>query len=330
MLSRPALVASLALACSVAVAPVARADNHAWAAAKSVLPGGMLVVGGADVNSVRASALFQKMWPALIAQSGAPADVLDAVKTTCNVDALASIDSVAVAVNDGGKGAFVIALKGLTQPQVEDCITKLAASKAGKLAIAHTGQIATYSGVGDKSFSVKWLEKSTFMVTTEPGDPSSYKAMTAGGLAKDKTFAPGLAAVKTSATAWAVVNKQEDLGTIKGKMMLGYGDASVAGGTVSANLHVVMDSDATSAAAVAEAKKQIDDAMKSGQVPPMLAGLIKALVIKTAGKEVVVSGQITETDLAMLVTMITSGGGGGGSQTAPAPPPPPPPAPPKH
>ncbi len=326
MLSRPALVASLALACSVIVAPAARADNHAWAAAKSLLPGGMLVVGGADVTSVRASALFQKMWPTLIAQAGAPADALDAVKATCNVDALASIDSVALAVNDGGKGAFVVALKGVTQPQVEDCLTKLAASKAGKLSIAHAGQLATYSGVGDKSFSVKWLEKSTFMVTTEPGDPSSFKAMTAGGLTKDKAFAPGLAAVKTSATAWAVVNKQEDLGTIKGKMMLGYGDATVASGTVSANLHIVFDSDATATAAATEGKKQIDEAMKGGQVPPMIAGLMKALVIKTAGKELAVSGQITETDLGMLIAMITSAGGGNSNGG----PPPPPPAPPKH
>ncbi len=313
MLTRPALVASLALACSLAVAPAARADNRAWAAAKSVLPGGMLVVGGANVTSVRASPLFQKVWPSLLAQSGAPGDALDAVKATCKVDTLASIDSVAVAVDGAGKGAFVIALKGLTQPQVEGCLTKLAASKSGKLAIAHAGQMATYSGVGDKSFSVKWLDRSTFMVTTEPGDPSSFKAMTAGGLSRDPALAPGLAAVKTNATAWAVVNKQEDLGTIKGKVVLGYGDASVASGTVSATIHVVTDSATTATAAASEARKQIDDGMKSGQVPPMMTGLMKALVIKTAGKELVVSASITETDLGMLIAMVTAGRGNGAS-----------------
>jgi hypothetical protein len=306
---------ALAVAASAMVSTHAYAESKAWTAAKKALPANLVGVGGVSFDQIRSSELFKTFWPIAMAQAGAQAK-LDEFKQTCGFDPIASVDSAAVGMSGPNEGAFVVALKGADQKAIEACITKVAKAKGKTASITKDGSFTKYSGMGDKDVYLKWLSNDTFEVTTTPDSKDLLTKFTAGGVDKDKNFKTALGSLKTDAAVWGVGNKAQDLPDIKAKMSMLYGSADVKSGTISAELHAVVDSAKAATAAAKQANDQIAAAKKSGQIPPALSGLINSVNVSAKGSEIVVTASVAEKDVLSMMQMMMGGMGGGGGGAA--------------
>lgn len=306
----------LAAAFVAAASTAARAESHAWSAAKKTLPANLQVVVGINFDSIRSSQLFQTMWPMLLAQQADTQANLDKFKNTCGFDPIGAFDSVAVGVDDAQQGAIVVSLKGTDQKALEACITKVAKVDGKTASITKAGALTKYGGLGDKDIYLKWLSKDTFAIATAPEDKDLLTKYTAGGIDKDKALKSALASVKTDATVWGVANKQQDLADIHAKMMLGYGSADVKSGVIGAEIHLVVDSAKAATDAAAQANTQLAQVKKSGGIPPAFSGLLSSVKVTSSGSEIVMSASIAEKDLLGLLQMM---GGMAGQSSSPAP-----------
>jgi hypothetical protein len=308
------LVAAVAFSAS---ATVARADSRAWTAAKKTLPANLYVVAGVNFGSIRSSTLFQQLWPGVLAKAGDAQAALDQIKQSCNIDLVERLESAVAGLDSNNQGAFVVALKGTTQKDLETCLAKFAKEKGKTLTITKAGPLTQYSAAGsDKTMYVRWLGKDVFAIATQPDDKDATVKWTSGGIATDKTLKAPLAASKTSASVWVVVNKPQDLADLHAKMLLGYGSAEMKGGTIAADLHLLLDSAKAAADAATQSLTQLNAFKKSGNVPPAFASILSTLQVKAAGAELVVSASMAEKDLMGIVAMM----GMSPSTTAPAPP----------
>ena len=303
----------LAVAFVAAASSAARAESHAWSAAKKALPANLTMVGGISFDSIRSSQLFQTMWPLMLAQQADTQANLDKFKATCGFDPISAFDSAALGMDDSEQGAIVVSLKGTDQKALEACITKVAKADGKTASITKAGALTKYAGLGDKDVYLKWLSKDTFAIATSPDDKDLLTKYTAGGLDKDKALKGALASVKTDAALWGVGNKQQNLDEIGAKMLLGYGSADVKSGTIGAEIHIVVDSAKAAADAATKANAELAQAKKSGQVPAMFSSLLNSVKVSSSGSEIVMSASIAEKDLLTLIQMVAGGGGGGSS-----------------
>ncbi|HTJ41273.1 MAG TPA: hypothetical protein VL463_04230 [Kofleriaceae bacterium] len=309
----------LAVALSAAAASQASAESRAWTAAKKALPANLMGVGGMSVAQIKSSQLFQQLWPMAMAQSGAQ-DKFDKFKAACGFDPLDAFDSMVVGMKADEKGAIVIALKGQTEKEIDACITNAAKADGKSATIKKDGAFMKYSGTGGKDIYIKWLTTDTFEIATQPDDKSLLTAMTKGGIDKDKALKTALGAVNTDAAMWGAGNKTQDLPDIKAKMTGLYGSADVKSGTISAEIHAVLDSAKAATDAAAQANTQLAQVKKSGGLPPAFSGLINSVAVKSSGAEVVVTASIAEKDVMGLLMQFAGGMGSGGASAPPAKP----------
>lgn len=292
------------LALLLASSSAAQADTKAWTAAKKVLPSSP-IVGGMNVAAARSSQLYQQVLPMMMSQAGAAKDQLEAIKKACGIDMLDVIDSVALGVDDSGKGAFVIAIKGTTRKDLESCAQKRAAAGGKTFSTKADGGLTVYTNFdGSGDFYVKWLGPDVFAVSTSPDDKSATAKLLGGGIASDKTFKARVASVNTDAVVWGVMAKKQALDD-KTTMNAAYGSVNLAKGNVDANVHVVVTNaqEATAFAAGLVAKL----AEARGTKPPptgALADVLKSVAVKTASSEVIVAATFPEQDVFELVGML--------------------------
>ena len=90
-----------------------------------------------------------------------------------------------------------------------------------------------------------------------------------------------------------------------------YGSADVKSGTISAELHAVVDSAKAATAAAKQANDQIAAAKKSGQLPPAIAGMLNSVSVTAKGSEIVVTASVAEKDILSMMQMFMGGMGGG-------------------
>jgi hypothetical protein len=302
---------ALAVAFTATASTHAFAESKAWTAAKKALPANLIGVGGVSFDQIRSSELFKTFWPIAMAQAGAQAK-LDQFKSTCGFDPIQSVDSAAVGFSGPNEGAFIVALKGTTQKDIETCMTKVAKADGKSATISKDGAFTKYSGMGGKDVYLKWLSSDTFEVTTSPDDKALLTKLSAGGVDKDKTFKTALGSLKTDAAVWGVGNKSQPLPDIGATMSMIYGSADVKSGTISAELHAVVDSAKAATAAAKQANDQIAAAKKSGQIPPALSGLLNSVSVSAKGTEIVVTASVAEKDVLSMMQMFMGGMGGGG------------------
>ncbi len=290
----------LAFVLCAAAASAAHADSKAWTAAKKVLPSGLDIVGGMSAGTVRASKLYQQMLPKLLASNKDVSKVIDMLHATCSIDAPDVIDSV-VAGMTADKVVVVATFKGLVQKDFEACLDKLSKEQDKKpMAIAKVGNLVKYGDGTDSAYG-RWLAKDTLAFTGDPADKDLLTKLTAGGITGDKTLKTALSAVKTDSAVWMVANKNEDLDQVHAKMSQAYGWADLKSGTIAPEVHIVVDSAKVAKDAAASANQQIDAVKKSGQLPPVFDPLVKALGVKSAGSEMIVTAAMTEGEVLSLV-----------------------------
>jgi hypothetical protein len=288
----------IAVLCALCVASIAHADPKAWTAAKKIIPSNVFAVFSVDAGPIRASDLYTQLLPALIERDADVKGKFGEVKTTCGMDLPAVIDSMTVAVDDAGKGTIIIALKGLVQKDVEGCLGKLSKAHGESFTTDKVGDFTHYHmAAKDKDLYIRWLAKDVFAMATDPGDKDGSTAAMAGGLAKNKVLAGLLAGAKTSAAVWFAVLKQQDVEEFNAKVTGVYGNADLKSGNVAIEAHVVLDAEKGAADVAAKANNMVPMLISSGKVPPTMTALVKSLVIKSSGKEVIASAQATQKDI---------------------------------
>lgn len=291
---------TVVLALALVIVPLAaHADSRAWNAAKKLIPAGMETVGGLNAATAHNSQLYQSLLPSLLAKNPDAVAQLDGIKADCGIDVIGSIDSIAVGLDSSQKGTIVVAFRGVTRGTLEACAQKRAKAKQKVLAISSAGPLTKYSGLGDDGqLYMRWVSPDVVAIATSPDDKDAALAATAGGVAGDHTL-HGLGAVNTSASVWAVSNKQAPLpGDLGAKMMGMYFSANVASGTIAVDLHVACESPKAASDAAAKA---------DGELAPMrgltggIGDLLKNVKISSAGNEILVTSQVPEA--AVLSTL---------------------------
>jgi hypothetical protein len=300
------LAAALALCASTTVA---YADNRAWTVGKASLASGTVVVG-INVSSVKSSELYQQFLPTLLAQAGDAKTNLDKIKTTCNIDVVESLDSVAISMDqDSQQGALVVAFKGVTEKDIDACAAKVSAADGKKVAITKDGAFMHYVGFGgdkDKDVYIKWLAKDVMAMSTKPDDKAFSAKALGGGVAKDAALKTPLAAVNTKAAIWGVVVKSQELDSGV-HMKLAFGSLDVASGNLNANVHLTVDTAAMAKTAADKANDQLAELKKSGKLPPAAAGMVSSVKVASAGSDVVLTGSAPEKDVLGLMSMFGLG-----------------------
>jgi len=295
------------VALSILVASAsAHADTKAWATAKKTLPAGQQMVVIANLGQIRDSQLFQTVWPKFLANHKDASDMLGKTKATCGFDAMGAIDSVVLSLPsvDGNSddAAFVVSLKGVTEKEVDACITKLESGQTGKKVTISTADGITKYETGGDTLYMHWTDKSTLVFSASGKD--NLVKMSKGGLAGDSALAPAFKGMKDAALT-VIYGKAIPLDQVapgaSAKLM--YMSANVKSGNLAADIHLVLDSAKTATDFAGKMNAQLADAKKNGGLPPMFTTLVNSIVVKASGAEVVLSANAPEKDLMGLLAL---------------------------
>ncbi|HEX7836076.1 MAG TPA: hypothetical protein VF469_01370 [Kofleriaceae bacterium] len=305
------ILAALALS-FVAWKGDARADTgKAWTAAKAGLPAEAKFALGFDVAALAKTQLFATYYPKLKDKPDA-AKVLDAVKDACKLDPVAIVQGVVVAMSaDQQDGAAYVALSGIDKTKLSSCIQQVsqAQDKDAKVTVKQDGNITEISRGSETAF-LGWVGKDVLVVSLHAQDKSTLtKWMGGKGALAKSDLGKLVAKVNTAAAIWGAGTGDKELEpglTAKGL----YGQVTYAKGNVSAELHAVMGSAAEATKMATTTNKQLDEAKQSGQLPPELAALAKAIGVSADKDQLRVTATMGEKDLLGALAIVIGGFGG--------------------
>jgi hypothetical protein len=295
----------------------ARADSKAWSAAKAGLPADAKLVVGLDVAAIQKTELFATYYPKLLEKADA-AKLIDTLKASCKIDPLVAVQAVVVATaSDRDDGAVYLALAGVDRAKFSSCLQQAAqsktdqaaAEKAAKVSVKQDGNITQVTdGTGTAFFG--WVGKDVVVVSLHAQDRASLARWMGGkGALARSPIGKAIAKTSTSAALWGAGEETKEIEagiTVKG----GYGAVKLASGNLDADVHAMMQTVAQATAMASKANKQLDDARQGGQLPPMIAGLLKAVTIVAVNDEVVLKANVVEKDLVNVLGLALGGLGG--------------------
>jgi hypothetical protein len=294
--------------------------NKSFTAAKGVLPSSIEVVGSSNVKAIRSTTLFQKLFPQLIQQEKDVADGLDKVKRTCGIDAVGSIDDVTVGVEGKDVGLILVALSGVTEQKLTDCIVKIAKNETGEtVTTKKSGNVIEFSSSkGNKKLYAAWLPGDVLAFGSDPTDKALLDRMLSGKGALDKSgigpFLGKLAFDSAFAIAWSKQMPIEKW-TMKGGVL----DVALAGSTFNGTTTIKLASSKEANEIASTGKQELSRAQSSA--PKEIANVLKTILISSSGDEVTVKASATDKDLLALVGTFFGRGmasaSSGGSAPAP-------------
>ena len=288
----------IALVVVLCLSSFAHAESKAWTAAKKVIPAGVVGVLGVNAGPIRSSDLYKTLLPSVLDKNTDVKAHLAEIKDTCGLDVAGAVDSLAVGVSEEGKGTIVVAFKGVNQKSFEGCLGKLAKAHNKAFTTAKEGALVHYHlGENDKDLYMRWLASDIVALSTEPDNKDSSVAATAGGLGKNADLSQMIGTSKTGSAVWFAFVKQQELGQFNAKMTGVYGNADLKSADLAVDMHLIVDSDKAATEVANGATSMIPMLMQSGKVPPSMTTLVKSVVIKAAGKEVVVTAQAPQKDV---------------------------------
>jgi hypothetical protein len=306
-------IAAMYLVIAAAIAGgsgAARAESRAWAAAKAGLPADAKVVIGLDVGALQKTQVFATYYPKLREKPDA-AKVLDAMKTGCNLDPVAIIQSMVLATaGDGGEGAMYIAVTGVDRAKLSSClqVTAQVEDKDAKVAVKVNGDITEVTRGAETAY-FGWVGKDVVVVPFRANERESLvKWMSGKGALGKSDVGKALAKVNTGATIWgaAVEPKEIQPGiTAKGA----YGTVNWAKGAVVVDVHAVMESAAKASEMATMANQQLAE-IKKGGLPPELGAVLKAIAVAPEKAEVRIKANVLEKDLIGALAFAASAMGG--------------------
>lgn len=278
------------------VAGTASADTKAWNALKTKVPAGTILVGGADITAIRATPSFPKLVQWLASEEKDVGAMLDLVKATCGMELPAMFGDIAFSIDDKEKGLIVIALSGIDQPKLTDCVTKVIAKvePKAKLVVKPAGKLTEYSiGQGDDKLYAAWLAPDLVAISIEERGHAPLDAMLAGA-APTGDLATYVGKIATPPAAWAAFAINDD--GVKG----GYGTMAL-GSTLKFALRLTAmtpkDGDKGRAEMKGMSKKGIERAGKQQD----LKKVFQAMKVGGKGADVTLDVAVPEASLPSLL-----------------------------
>lgn len=312
----------------VAVHGQARADTaRAWAAAKAGLPADTKVVIGVDIAAVQKTQLFATFYPKLNDQSELM-KVLNAVQVRCQINPLAVIQGVVLALVDREDGVMYVALSGIDRGKLAACLQSIAQddardaaaedavkhgipSESGlirarppRVTVKQTGNITEVGRAdgGGQSGYFGWVGSNVLVVTLHATDKAMLARWMAGkGALAASDIGKNLARVNTQAAVWGAAADTRELqpGTTAKAT---YGAVTYAKGQLSADIHAVMEDAAQAGSASMKANQQLNLAKAAGQVPAEIAPVIQAITISADHAEVRIKTSVPEKDVLGVIS----------------------------
>jgi hypothetical protein len=303
------------IAALVCLAAVAHADapGDAWAFAKGAIAPNPFVVMGLNLVALKSSALFQQLFPQLLAQAGTAQDGLDKIKATCGIDVVGVVQGGVVAIDESQKGAIYLSTKGMSSAKVSECLSKLAASDATPKKVTASKPDAqgiveyTVAGEDQKHLYVAYLPKNVVVICTDTFDKALLQKWLSGkGAGAGTPVARALGSVNTGAPFWMMVAQEKNLAPdVNATMKVIYGQADLAAGNVNGDIHVLTNSPKEATDLTAFAQKQLDTAKSSGSLPPQAITLMQSVRVASAGDELQLKASVPEKDaLAFLAAAL--------------------------
>ncbi len=292
--ARVAIVAVAVSILSVVAGGDARAESRSWAVARKVLPAGDYFFLGVNVGSIRSHAMFPRLYPALLATMGDVKDGLEAIKTTCGIDAVASVGDAAMAIDASDTALTVLALRGVSRDQVHACIKKLFPGEISSRKVDRIDEYWFGDGSGPKLHAV-WLASDVVAFAGDLLDRAVLERLIGG-----KGVAP--VKINTDASAWLVYTKTTSPGrglTFKGSQ----GTIELGKTDIIVQCRSTMGSVKQAADALAMGKQEIADAAKATSVPRALVPIIQKVKLATEGADLTLRATLNLQDLVALVAL---------------------------
>jgi hypothetical protein len=306
-------VSLAAFAFAAVASGAARADTpaDAWATARGMLPANTQVLFGINIQTIRSSQLFQTAYSMAMAQAGDAKDDLAEMKAKCGFELQDAVQGVVVALDEAEKGVVFVSLKGVDQAKALTCMNKMGEKeKKTFTASKPDGKgIIEYSASGEKDkLYVAWLPKNVIAISTENKSKADLeKALSGKGLAGASPATGAVSKVDTGAAIWGVVAKPQQLEPGM-NMKVGYGQANIGGGQITADLRMVLANAKEASAAADKANAELKKMKDSGQLPPAAMTVLNTVKIATAGDEVQVKANMAEKEAINLIGMAMGGG----------------------
>ncbi len=291
----------------------------------AVFPATSKVVGGLNLNSARASALWAMYKDQIEA---AMSKELAEFKTACGFDPFTQLQSLVVG-GDPNTEEMVVVAKGLQREQIKTCGEKLASKEGKKFSVSDEGNLSQYEMEGEKFWGA-WLDATTLVMSPDKDkNYVSQRAAGQGGLADSTELMALLKNVDTGATFYLVATADAWASSPAKDMMKG-AKGLFASIKLTEGLHLDaglrFDTPENAQAFTTTVQQQLEMA-KGQQMPPQLAGLTKAIekaTVKTSGSDTIVQLALTAEELkqlgAVLQQMGQAFGQMGGAPGGAAPP----------
>lgn len=303
---RHALLA-ISLVCAAATAMpaaqartrVARKSAAFWPTVRNALPADVRSVIGVSGAKLRALPAFADLWTMVRGRPEVSA-ILDAARADCGGDPVEAVDNVVIATDANDEAAIFVSMKGWGEAKLTACLTKIVDRTQGKkLTAKRTGNIVEYTLDGEK-LHVAWPAREVFMITTRPEDLEHTRRMIGGqgAFAGSTEWNDALGLVRLDALGWVVLR---DLDIVSGRKATATAITldHVGSNDVAIDTRLRMAS-AADAQAVENELLQGWQQLQS-QMPPQMAGVIKAVKIGSTDRDVNVSATVAIDQLLQLL-----------------------------
>ncbi len=274
------------------------------------------IILGMDFAKLRASALYKKYEPMIMARVGGD---LKKFKDTCGFDPMEKLTGIVI----GGKGEQMaqgtIFVRGFERAPSMDCLKKQeAAEKAAGKSVTLTvdGDYVELSNAAepDKVLRFLWIDDQTALLIKDGESTAGKDALVAAAAAKDgdgltgsKAFTDLLARTHTGAALWFVAKGdspalKQVADMVKFKAV--YGSIDIASG-LSGEFRMWMSS-------ADEAKSTAGDlGSKLDQMKGMAGGMLSDVTVKADGEDVVTRVKLSQDQLQQIGKIAASQFGGG-------------------
>jgi hypothetical protein len=272
----------------------------------AVFPSTSKFIFGININSVRSSSLWQMYKPQI--DAALSTSEMAEFKTACGFDPIAQLQTVVVGGDPQTKD-IVAVVKGVGRQQVKDCAQKIATKEGKQFSSSDEGNLTMYQE-GDKTVWAAWLDDTTVVVSPDKDKDFVVKrAAGDAGLAEGAEVMGLLKNVDTAATIY-VVGSADAMGPNPAAQMMpgakGFFASLKLGEGLDIDAGIRFDTPENAKNVTAMAQQQIA-ALKGQQVPPQMAGIVKAVEkaeVKQNGNDLVLTLKLSKQELQELSAMV--------------------------
>ncbi|MGN6108643.1 MAG: hypothetical protein ACTHU0_26290 [Kofleriaceae bacterium] len=302
---RSMVCAAIAAGALFTAGPAAADPSRAWAAAKQHLPAATRVVIGVDMTAVAKSALFTQLMPRALGESEELRLGFELLESTCKIDPRTAVHGAVIGTDaEQSHGAVFLALSGVDQQKLVDCLGAIARANGAKEVVATPKKLGPITEItfGPERAYVRWISSDVLALSLDVRDKAQLEQWTGqkGALART-AVGKLLGGVDTRAALWGASSVPKELEGIQ--MKRGYGSFKVGSGTLTSDLHVGLGSADAATEAVTKANEQLAQVLSS-PLPPNIKSMLQSVKVTSAGADVSIRATVPEKDLLAVLSAL--------------------------